>query len=182
MPRHVADDMLMDVLDGAATPETRAHLNECAQCRARVDEARGMLDLAGQAEVPEPSPLYWETFRRQVEGRIAAGEPARWRFKMWTVLATAAASLVLGVTLVQRGLPPAPAPESAELLPAWSPLPSDEEDGGLRLLSALGPSPEDLRGASGCDAVADCVAVLSDEETRALGDALLVELAGRRTL
>jgi hypothetical protein len=182
MPRHVADEMLMDVLDGAAPPEARAHLGECAQCRARVEEARGMLALAEQAEVPEPSPLYWETFRRQVDGRIAAGEPARWRFRMWTVLAAAAATLILGAVLVERGLPPAPAPESAALLPAWSPLPSDEEDGGLRLLSALGPSPEDLRSASGCDAVADCIAGLSDEETGALADALQVELAGRRVL
>ena len=66
---HPTDAVLLDVLDGVAEGQARRHVAACAECAARVEEARQGLALARQADVPEPSPLYWEDFRSQVGRR-----------------------------------------------------------------------------------------------------------------
>ena len=73
-----------------APPEARAALSGPAPTAARgSSEARVGLALARAAEVPEPSPLYWDAFRRQVGAadreeapagavRSASAVPVRW--------------------------------------------------------------------------------------------------------
>jgi predicted anti-sigma-YlaC factor YlaD len=63
MRGHIADDQWIDVVDGVAAPEVRAHLAACAACRQTSDEVGAAWTAASDATVPEPSPLYWETFR-----------------------------------------------------------------------------------------------------------------------
>ena len=170
MPRHVADRELMDIVDGLGAPEARGHLAACGECQGRVEAARAGLRLAQAADVPEPPPLYWEAFRRQVERRITEEPRARWSWRWTPALAAAAALVALVSFLPSRRSPPAATP--APLLPAWSALPPAEEDGGLSVLQALASSPEDLAPVADCGGVADCVAGLSDEESRALAAAL----------
>ena len=70
MAKHLSEERLQDVVDGAADEDARAHVTVCPGCRRRADEAALGLALAHEADVPEPSPLYWEAFRRQVGRRL----------------------------------------------------------------------------------------------------------------
>src|SRR6185503_18455911 len=100
---HLAEEALIDVLDGVAAPGARAHAASCALCRARVDEAAAGLELARDADVPEPSPLFWDSFRRQVDSRIQSEPVALWkRVAVSPWLAAAAAVLVAVAVLVPR--------------------------------------------------------------------------------
>ncbi len=180
----------MDAAAGSTRAGVQEHVDGCETCRARVDDIRAALTAAVEADVPEPSPLYWDAFRRQVSRRI--DEDGRRSSRAWRVPALgalAAAVLVAAIAsrplLPRRGEPSGPA--DAATLPAWDPMPDAAEDGGLRLLGALGPSPEELRGSSECEAIADCLSGLSEEETRALAAALEQDLktpaaASRRAL
>ena len=78
---HVPEPRLLDVLEGRGATD-RAHVDACAQCRARLAEAQAGLALAAGAEVPEPSPVYWESLRGQVSRRVdeeSERRPAFWR-------------------------------------------------------------------------------------------------------
>jgi predicted anti-sigma-YlaC factor YlaD len=172
MARHPADDQLLDVVEGTAAPDVRGHVEGCAACRARVEAAGAGYRLALEADVPEPSPPYWEAFRRQVGRRVDQPAPAAWGWR--PVLAATAALAALFLLLPSVTAPP-PAPEVVETLPAWSPLP-EEEDAGLEVLRALEPDVEVLRVAAGCRGMAECVAELNEEESRALADELRADL------
>ncbi len=67
---HLADEVLLDVIDDGGAEEARGHLAGCAECRQRLGDAREGLALLADADVPEPSPLYWTSFRQQVERRL----------------------------------------------------------------------------------------------------------------
>jgi hypothetical protein len=83
------------------------HLDQCGRCMAEVAEARALLAGVRSADVPEPSPLFWEHFSARVAERLD-GEPARGReagdhgrgWLPWRVLAPLAAAVLLLVTLV----------------------------------------------------------------------------------
>lgn len=172
MLEHVRDDELMDAAEQTASADVRRHVEACASCRERVEEVAAGLDLARAADVPEPSPLYWEAFRRQL-GRKVGAERQRWRPAAWAPALAAAAVAVIAIGLFTPNRPPA-APAST--LPAWSAaLPSAEDDGGLAQLSTLATEAEDV-ALAGCSGVADCLSGLSEEETMALADALSQEL------
>lgn len=178
MTRHLSDDDLLSVLEETAPGSARRHLEACDACRVRLEEAREGLRVAREAQVPEPSPLYWEAFRRQV-GRRIEGERSLWRRFQWAPALAAAAGLVaaLSVRVPAPGASRLAVPAAA--LPAWSPLPQAEDDPGLLVLQALAPSAEDPLGA--CRDVTACLVDLSEEESQALADVLSHEL-GRKDL
>lgn len=128
--RHLDEETLWNTLEHEPSREAQAHLEACAECRRQLDEALEALAWAHDAAVPEPSPLFWESFRRKVSRRIEQRE--RWATVGRVAGLTAlAASLILAV----RVGGPAPAPALAEArLPAWSALPAVEEDAGFELL------------------------------------------------
>src|SRR5688572_13920319 len=70
MQRHVSEEEWVDLLSGGGDPEARHHVARCASCARTLEELQGAWESAGDAEVPEPSPLYWESFRRGVGRRI----------------------------------------------------------------------------------------------------------------
>lgn len=171
MARHVSDREMMQLLDSGGGP-ARDHVGACPACRLRLEDAREGLRAAQEAEVPEPSPLYWEAFRRQV-GRRISEEPRgfeRWRLAPAFALAAAVALAVFP----QRLAGPAH-PTPAGMLPAWSALPPSDEDDGLAVLQ-VAVSLSEPGAVEGCHGVADCVVDLSDEESRALADVLRNEI------
>lgn len=180
---HASDQDLMDVLEGAGSRGAFAHVEGCAQCRTRLDHAREGWMLARDAEVPEPSPLYWGAFRRQVGRRISDEAPGASFGQRWRLVPAlaAAAVLVAFMSFVPTGVWKRGAgPVGDEVsLPAWSALPSAGEDGGLFVIQALAPTAEDLGAVAGCHGV-DCLSDLSDDETQALAEALRGEIEGRR--
>lgn len=167
MRKHLEDDLLLDVTCGEASVEDRRHADECPECGRRVAEARAGLALAAEAGAPEPPPLFWDVFRRRVALGIEADRPPRRldRFLAPALLATAATVAVL--SFVPRD--PASVVVSPAPLIASSALPGGEDPGA----EAMAASIDDL----GCRDVADCVVNLTDDESRALAEALRADLA-----
>jgi hypothetical protein len=183
---HLQEEALIDVLEGVAAPSVRAHAAACAECGARLAGAASGLELARGAEVPEPSPLYWHSFRSQVGSRIEAEPVSRWKHVFaspW--LAAAAAVVAASAVLIPRAIhtPAASsAPAAATVLPAWSPLPPADEDPGLELLAAVVPGTTGLGPLAECDGLGDCMAeaaTLSEEDSARLTDALRRELGSQ---
>jgi hypothetical protein len=174
---HPTEAVLLDVLDGVADGEARGHVAACAECASRIEEARQGLALASQADVPEPSPLYWEAFRSQVGRRISVERRSR-----RVVLAPlAAAALLAGVVAFLPRGDRVSSPVRVTTLPAWSALPAEDEEPGLGILTALDGRTDELATAVDCRGTEDCLADLSDEESRAVVDLLGRELkAGSR--
>lgn len=176
MRAHASVEDLMGVLEGQGARHALSHLDGCAQCRARLEHAREGLLAGRDVDVPEPSPLYWEAFRRQVSRRISADERALgwWRLGPALIAAALLVALVSVLPFRIHGPGASPVPQT---LPAWSALPALEDDGGLSVLEAMTPSAEDLGPAAACGA-GECLAELSDEESLAVAGALRDELAG----
>jgi hypothetical protein len=173
MAQHLSEERLLDVVEGAAEERARAHLTVCPACRRRVDEAALGLALAHEADVPEPSPLYWEAFRLQVGRRIMGDDRRSWRWRLVPLLA-AAASLVVIVPSLKA---PGGAPGSlAPVVPAWSALPPAEEDAGLVVLQGLAASDPELAPPREGRGVAELLGDLSEDESLALTDALRKKL------
>jgi hypothetical protein len=178
---HLTEESLLDLVFGKGDEGARRHAEECAACRARVADAQEALRAAEHADVPEPSPLYWEAFRRQVGRRIEeepAARPALWRFV--PAFAALAATLAIGLALLARSSGPVPSPATQPTLPAWSPLPAADEDVGLTLIEALAPSADaaSVSALAECP-VEECLAGLSNEESRAVAESLRQQLSGR---
>ena len=140
MTRHLTDEQLMDLLENEAESSGRGHAGECAACSVRLDGLRDTLRTARGAEVPEPSPLYWEAFRRNLDRRLAE-EPRAPRRASWFLPLLATAALVaIVVALPRRGGGPAgpgAVASPAAVLAAWSPLPPAEEDTALPALEGF---------------------------------------------
>jgi len=166
MTAHVADESVLDLALGSGAASDRAHLGPCEACARRVEEARAALDLARRAEVPEPSPLYWEALRSGVSRRIAEDKP---RSASWAILLPLAAAIVAVLFSAPSTRPPIGVEPT---LAAWSPLPAAEDDAGLRVLEGLalasGVFPE-WDEPSGLGAY---LAGLTDDESRALAETL----------
>jgi hypothetical protein len=175
MTGHLKDAALLDLFEGRGGESEARHLAECPACRERVAEAGAGLKLALEAEVPEPSPLYWESLRRQL-GRRLEEEPRQRRAWFVPALVSVAAALLLVVGLLARG--PQPSASPAPALPAWSPLPERADDVGVLVIQALAGGEDDLSLLAPCRGL-QCLDGLSDEESRALAVALQAELGGR---
>ena len=164
MRSHLEDDALLDVIEGAASVEATRHVADCARCAGRIADARAGLAMAAGADTPEPSPLFWDAFRRRVASAIET-EPRSRRFGGFFVPALlATAATVVLVTFLPRE------PEVTLV----SPVP-------MASAAAL-PALDDVADAGSVDALVECrdlaacVANLTDEESRALADALRAEL------
>ena len=86
--------------DGALAASRQSHLDECASCQAQVAELRALMeDASAGAEVPEPSPLFWDHFQARVLTAVQAeGQPGR---QAWWVNWLDARTLVaIGATVV----------------------------------------------------------------------------------
>lgn len=163
MRTHLEDDVLLDVVEGTASAGAARHAGECSQCAERVADARAGMTLAASAGAPDPSPLFWDTFRRRVAFEVdAEPRPRSHRFGGFlapALLATAATVAVLSFVPREHAplvVPPAP-------VAASSAVPQVESDA-----ETLAASIDDLA----CQDVDACVASLSEEESRALVEAL----------
>lgn len=172
MRNHPGDDALLDVTFGAASVETSRHVSACAECAGRIADVRAGLSMAAAAEAPEPSPLFWDAFRGRVAAAIDAppARPRYARFLLPAVLATAATVAVVAYFPRETAVP-APTPST------WASLPAAEDTAAEGV--ATGPSAEEMVG---CRDVAECVADLSDEESRVFAEALRAELATGKSL
>jgi len=170
MTRHVPDESLPDLAEGGGSEADRAHAGACGPCASRLAEVRAALDLARRADVPEPSPLYWDAMRRSV-GRRIGEEPRRRPGWAWLAPLAAAAALV-AVVVLTSGRAHAPWATPVPGLPAWSALPDAEDDPSLAVLEGFAAGDDDLAALDEGDGVGPFLASLSDEDYRALAESL----------
>ena len=119
---HLNAEELVDLAEGARAESSAPHLAACARCRAQLDELRAMMTAVASADVPEPSPLFWDHFSQRVHDAAAAekgdarskavratarlAEALTARRLQASVVAVAAAALVVLVVLPSRVLSP----------------------------------------------------------------------------
>ncbi len=170
MNEHLREDALWEAMEAEPEGATAAHLAGCADCRRRLEEAKEALAWARDASVPEPSPLFWQGFRRNVSRRIEQRE-------RWVMVGRIAAVTALAATLLVAVRVNGPGPLPAEpALPAWSALPAVEDDTGLDLLRELEGWSSDLPLVAASD-VTSAVIELDDEQGALLADAVEREFA-----
>jgi len=166
MRSHLEDDALLDVIEGAASVEATRHVADCARCAGRIADARAGLAMAAGAETPEPSPLFWDAFRRRVASAIET-EPRPRRFGSFFVPSLVATAAVVAMATFLPLAPDVPVtPLAPRAASSALPAPDDAADGATASVDDLAE----------CRDVAACVASLTDEESRALADALRAEL------
>jgi hypothetical protein len=178
--KHLSEETLLLALEGAEDGEARAHLAECGLCRGLLDEARQGEEMARSSRtIPEPSPLYWEAFRRNLDERIAGERRSVFRPAILLPALAAAAVLVAAIGVLGVRTPrPTPAPTEAHLA-AWTALPPADDDSGLALIQALGPSPDEIVPAAGCETTSECVIDrLSEEESHSFLERMRAEKGG----
>jgi hypothetical protein len=129
---HLSPEELLDIAEGAR-PE-HAHLSSCATCRDEVIEMRALMGAVAAADMPEPSPLFWDHLSSRVIDAVtmeAPPAPTRddrwgWVFNVWSwrlaapLTAFAAAALVVAVFVASHRSPalPVPSQQAATAAPA----------------------------------------------------------------
>ena len=147
MTHHLSPQEFVDALDATLATRRLDHLEACAGCRADLDRLRAtVIDVRG-ADVPEPSPLFWDHFSERVRQATAgapAPVPAAWWGSGWRPLAGFAAGLaavVLAAVFWPRAEPAtAPAPLVVEsVVPAGAGAPGlvAEDDAPWELFMSL---------------------------------------------
>lgn len=130
---HLRDKEFIDLLDGCVEATKLQHAAECAACRERVAEMRALLVRASEAEVPEPSPLFWDQFSSRVREAVATAEdgaPAGGAFRRaWArhpqLAWRLAAVLVVGLSAIvwRTALDPAARPAPVALTDSGADVP-----------------------------------------------------------
>jgi hypothetical protein len=166
--QHLRPEDLIDLADGTRADRDVPHLATCDVCRAELAELRATIALAADADVPAPSPLFWDHFSARVSEAVAresaaGGIRSGWRSWSWPRLlipgsAVAVAAIVFMVmTNTPATLPDVSVPtEPVQITPLPPTLGfdlftdtfSDPDDASLTLVA-------DLTAALGWDAAAD---------------------------
>jgi hypothetical protein len=155
MTRHLDPEEFVDALDGALSGARLEHLHGCDECRSELAMLAATAQEAGEAGVPEPSPLFWDHFSARVKQATLQEAPERsswWAFTWKSVGAAAMLAAALAVAVYMKPAnSPAPDAELAMIgaseLPTIEPLPLIEDDGSWTLLVGLAAEAEwgDLR-------------------------------------
>jgi hypothetical protein len=163
---HLSPEEFVDAAEGVLSPPRQAHLDACPTCRREVTALAALLREAATAEVPEPSPLFWEHLSARVRRSIAeadvpaAGGLTWWR---WPVLAPMGA--LATVLLILIGSLPrtaaTPPPVAVATSPAAAPSPSAGEEA-----TRLAPADADT---GRWDVMAELVGTLDWETAGAAG-------------
>ncbi len=174
MSGHPKEEELMDLAEDGGSAELREHAAGCVSCAGRVAELRELLSELPQADVPEPPPLYWEAFRRNVSRRIAEERP-RPAWRGWLVpLAALAATAGVAILAQRPVVTHAPSRTTASVarasapLPAWSALPPAEEDEAMPVLEGLAVGGSDLGEWYEGRGLGPFLAGLTEDETAAV--------------
>jgi hypothetical protein len=108
---HLTAEELLDLAEGCRPLSSAPHLAACEMCRQQLDELRDVMATL-DADVPEPSPLFWEHFSARVRETVAAdAAPVRSWFGVgrwpWTLAAAMSAAVVVIAAALTVRTPPA---------------------------------------------------------------------------
>ncbi len=123
--KHLSPAEFVDYADGALDPARAAHLDACASCRASAAALHATMERASlAADVPEPSPLFWDHLSARIREQIAGKRPARpWNLR-WIAqpgfVPVAAAAIVVALVSASVTLwrVPPPVPSLASPVPS----------------------------------------------------------------
>jgi len=169
---HLSPETLLDLADGTRADGTEPHLAACERCRLELADLRVVLSAAAHADVPEPSPLFWDHLSARIAAAVEAEShraPARWTWLIspWRIAALACAGVVLiAVTLTFRTAPGRPdhANEVADQMLLAEPPLALGDDPSLSLIA-------DLAGGLEWDDAADAgLVVRGDDVAQAVRD------------
>src|SRR5258706_13788606 len=112
---HLKPEEIVDIAEGLRAESSSPHLSTCDICRAQVREMRAMLTAVADADVPEPSPLFWDHLSTRVRDAVAAEPPRRAWADLWTwpralVPAAVGIAVVVVAVIVCSRAPVRPAP------------------------------------------------------------------------
>lgn len=109
MTVHLQSEEFIEHLDGQLAPPRTRHLQDCAECTARLAEWEMLASAIRDAGIiPEPSPLFWDCFSKRVHAATATEpvNPRAWWRRNWIqigaggcigVLAAVALAVHLGI-------------------------------------------------------------------------------------
>lgn len=100
MTTHLSSQEFVNALDGTLPAARQSHVDACASCHTEIMELRALMARAGEgADMPEPSPLFWDHFQARVLAAVRVeGQPARHGW--WRNWADARTLSVLGAIVV----------------------------------------------------------------------------------
>src|ERR1700676_306955 len=100
--RHLNEEELLDLGEGARSESLTPHLASCESCRRQLADLRAAMSAAAAVEVPEPSPLFWQHLSARVREAVSNEERAsasawmpRWLGWRSAVPAVAVAAVIL---------------------------------------------------------------------------------------
>lgn len=115
MITHLSAQEFVDAIEGGLTADRQRHLDVCAACQTEVETLRTIVvDLDSDADLPEPSPLFWEHFQSRVDAAVreeamAPSRPAWWRMlpgagamRTWLTAGATVAALVMAAAIYLR--------------------------------------------------------------------------------
>ena len=79
--RHLRADEFVDIAEGTRAESSSAHLASCEACRSQLADVRAAMAAAAEADVPEPSPMFWHHLSQRVREAVV-NEPQQaegWR-------------------------------------------------------------------------------------------------------
>jgi hypothetical protein len=88
---HLSPAEFVDEVEGRLPEARRSHLEICAACTDRITAAREAIERARSADIPEPSPLFWQHFADRVHQAVRHDTPERapwWRRRAWAIPGT----------------------------------------------------------------------------------------------
>jgi hypothetical protein len=121
--RHLSEEDLIDLADGARSGDSAPHLASCESCRRQLADLCAAMSAVAGVEVPEPSPLFWQHLSARVREAVSNEERASasawmpcWLGSRSVVPAAAVAAVVLAaaVTLRMEWPRPAVSPEGLQ--------------------------------------------------------------------
>lgn len=100
---HLSESELLDAAEARLSAERQRHAEACPACARQIEDLRDVLARTVGADVPEPSPLFWDHFSARVRAEIANETPGRWGWtsslRRWPVAAAAAVVVALLVAV-----------------------------------------------------------------------------------
>ena len=73
---HLSPSEFIDLADGSLPRARAAHVDGCDACRAQAARVHDALAVTGEfADVPEPSPLFWDHLSARVREGVASAPP-----------------------------------------------------------------------------------------------------------
>ena len=136
---HLTPEELIDLAEGARAEAAAPHLQSCEVCRHQIVALRATMSAAADADVPEPSPLFWDQLSRRVREAVGGDEAPASRFRGWGgalggawrawAMAGVAAAVIISIYVT--------APDTSPL----SSIPSSPPSSGARSAATVSSAP-----------------------------------------